>query len=94
MYQKKWIAYFMILPMLIFLSMFLFYPFLINIKNSFYHFENILDKTPIFIGIQNYKSMITDSIFIGSSENGLLGLYDGLIGHAGRKDSHGDDLRV
>lgn len=72
MYQKKWIAYLMIIPMLVFLTMFLFYPFMVNIINSFFKFESMLDKNPQFVGLLNYKAMFTDSTFIGSLINTLI----------------------
>ncbi len=72
MYRKKYVAYLMILPMLIFLFTFLFYPFFINIKNSFMKFESILDKNPTFIGFQNYISMFTDDTFVHSLVNTLI----------------------
>ncbi len=72
MYKKKWIAYVMIIPMLVFLSVFLLYPFWVNIKNSFYKFESMLDKNPVFIGLDNYKTMFTDKVFLGSFINTLI----------------------
>ncbi len=72
MYQKKWVAYLMIVPMLLFLFLFLFYPFFVNIRNSFYQFESMLDKNPHFIGLLNYKEMINDKTFIRSLTNTLI----------------------
>ncbi|MDD4001048.1 MAG: sugar ABC transporter permease [Bacilli bacterium] len=72
MYKNKWLAFLLLVPMLAFMIMFLFYPFAVNIYNSFFSFESILDKNPIFIGIANYKLMFNDSIFIGSLVNTLI----------------------
>jgi len=60
------------MPTLLILFMFLFYPFLVNIKNSFFKFESILDRNPFFVGISNYRKMFTDHIFIRSFSNTLI----------------------
>lgn len=73
MYRKNWIAYFFITPMLIFLFTFLFYPFIINIINSFYKYKSMLDPSPQFVWFDNYKKMFTDTIFYSALLNtGIL----------------------
>ncbi len=62
----------MIIPMLAFLFVFLFYPFFINIKNSFFEFDNMLDRNPSFIGVANYITMLNDDTFIRSLTNTLI----------------------
>jgi len=72
MYKKKWIAYLFIAPMLAFMFLFLFYPFLVNIVNSFFEFESILDQNPKFIGLGNYITMFTDKKFQTALVNTLI----------------------
>lgn len=72
MYKKKWIAYLFITPMLAFLFLFLFYPFIVNIVNSFFTFESILDKNPKYAGIRNYITMFTDKKFQTALINTLI----------------------
>lgn len=72
MYKKKWVAYVLILPMLIFMIVFLFYPFIVNIISSFFEYESMLDTNPSFVGINNYISMFTDKVFVGSLFNTLI----------------------
>ncbi|VEU79830.1 carbohydrate ABC transporter permease [Haploplasma axanthum] len=63
MYKKNGIAYLFIIPMLIFLVIFLIYPFAINIYNSFFRYTSILDRNPVFTGFNNYKELITSRQF-------------------------------
>ncbi len=63
MYKKKYIAYLLILPMLAFLVIFLFYPFIVNIKVSFYHYLHPFDVTPNFVGFGNFKTLFADRYF-------------------------------
>lgn len=72
MYKKKWVAYLFITPMLIFFIIFLFYPFLVNVYNSFFNYESILDKNPRFVGFGNYIKMFTDIKFQRSLINTLI----------------------
>ena len=63
LYKKKWPLIIFLVPSLIFLVMFLYVPFLQNIKNSLFDMT-----TPVllpgqewkFIGLENYKRMLTD----------------------------------
>ena len=71
MYKKKWIAYLFITPMLAFLLYF-FYPFIVNIYNSFFDYESILDKNPRYVGFDNYLTMFTDVKFQRSLINTLI----------------------
>jgi raffinose/stachyose/melibiose transport system permease protein len=58
--------------MLIFLIVFLFYPFIVNIYNSFFDYESILDINPDYIGFGNYINMLRDPKFIRSLINTLI----------------------
>lgn len=63
LYRKKWPLIIFLVPSLIFLLVFLYIPFINNIKNSLYDMT-----TPVllegqnwkFIGFDNYKRMLTD----------------------------------
>lgn len=63
LYKKKWPLLIFLVPGLLFMLVFLYIPFLENIKNSFYDMAAIV-KMPgtdwEFIGLDNYKRMFTD----------------------------------
>lgn len=62
-YKKKWPLIIFLLPSLIFLSVFLYIPFFNNIKNSLFDMTTpvVLDgQVWKFIGIDNYRRMLTD----------------------------------
>lgn len=63
LYRKKWLLIIFLVPSLIFLVIFLYIPFLNNIKNSLYDMTTpvlLQGQTWKFIGIENYKKMLTD----------------------------------
>lgn len=63
LYRKKWPLIIFLVPSLIFLVVFLYIPFLNNIKNSLYDMTTpvlLQGQTWKFIGIDNYKRMLTD----------------------------------
>lgn len=72
MYKNKLVAYVLLIPMLVFMIVFLFYPFGINVYNSFFRSESILDKSPTFIGLENYVDLFKDPLFTGSLVNTLI----------------------
>ncbi|GMQ59329.1 sugar ABC transporter permease [Vallitalea sediminicola] len=47
-----------LLPALIFLAVFMFYPFIMNFINSFYKSDGFLEST--FIGLDNYRRLLND----------------------------------
>lgn len=63
LYKKKWPLLIFLVPGLLFMLVFLYIPFLENIKNSFYNMTAVV-KMPgtdwKFIGWENYKRMFTD----------------------------------
>lgn len=62
-YKKKWPLIIFLLPSLIFLIVFLYIPFFNNIKNSLFDMTTpvVLDgQVWKFIGIDNYRRMLTD----------------------------------
>lgn len=63
LYRKKWPLIIFLVPSLIFLVVFLYIPFINNIKNSLYDMTTpvlLQGQTWKFIGIDNYKRMLTD----------------------------------
>lgn len=63
-------AYVLIVPLLVLLAVFILYPVLANIYVSFFKWKGI-DK-PVFIGLQNYRTMINDETFWVSIKNTLV----------------------
>lgn len=63
LYKKKWPLFLFLVPGLLFMLIFLYIPFVENIKNSFYNMPAIV-KMPgsewKFIGFDNYKRIFTD----------------------------------
>lgn len=63
LYKKKWPLMVFLVPGLLFMLIFLYIPFVENIKNSFYDMAAIV-KMPgtdwEFIGFENYKKLLTD----------------------------------
>lgn len=69
MYKNKALPYLFILPMLIFLGVFLIYPFAVNIYNSAFRFQHSLDTNPVFTGFDNYVELFKDPTFRHSFMN-------------------------
>lgn len=63
LYKKKWPLLIFLVPGLLFMVIFLYIPFLENIKNSFYDMPAVV-KMPgtewRFLGLDNYKRLFTD----------------------------------
>lgn len=63
LYKKKWPLILFLVPGLLFMLIFLYVPFVENIKNSFYDMTSVV-KMPgtewKFIGFDNYKRLLTD----------------------------------
>lgn len=72
MYKSKILPWLFLVPILLFIVIFLFYPFGINIYHSFFSFTSILDQNPTFIGFNNYTSLILDQTFITSFFNTVI----------------------
>ena len=63
LYRKKWPAIFFLVPGLLFLLVFLYIPFVENIKNSFFDMASVVrmqGQEFDFIGLENYKKLFTD----------------------------------
>lgn len=63
LYKKKWPLLIFLVPGILFMLIFLYIPFVQNIKNSFYDMTGIVKLPGMdwkFIGIDNYRKMFTD----------------------------------
>ena len=63
LYKKKWPLFLFLVPGLLFLLIFLYIPFVENIKNSFYDMASVVampGQELKFIGFDNYKRLLTD----------------------------------
>ncbi len=64
LYKKKWPLLIFVVPSLIFMLLFLYIPFIENIKNSLYDMTTIVELPGTkwrFIGLENYKKLLTDT---------------------------------
>lgn len=72
---KKYEHFFYIIPAILFILIFIYIPIVENFRYSFFKMNSYSDKM-IFIGIQNYKKIFSDSIFYTALKNN--GLYAGI----------------
>lgn len=70
--SKKWAPLFYMLPALLFILIFVYIPIIENFYYSFFKMNSYSDNV-IFVGLQNYKKIFSDSIFYTSLKNN--GLY-------------------
>ncbi len=69
MWQYKAI-YIMVIPVFIYFAIFTFYPLILGLIQSFQKVRLI--GAPSFVGLDNYKATLNDSIFIRSLRNSLV----------------------
>ncbi len=62
-YKNNKILAVFLLPTVILILTFLYYPFIANIKNSFFDMKNFIDPSTTFIGLENYKYLFEDPTF-------------------------------
>ncbi len=62
-YKNKKILIVFLLPTVLLIVGFLYYPFLANIKNSFFEMTSFVDQSSQFIGLENYRFMLKDPMF-------------------------------
>ncbi len=68
-YKDKKIVWIFLLPTVVLVSLFLYLPFLASISNSLYNIPNLAGTNKVFIGINNYKEMLTDPVIMTSVKN-------------------------
>ncbi|HHT39913.1 MAG TPA: sugar ABC transporter permease [Acholeplasmataceae bacterium] len=61
--------------MLLFLIVFLIYPFGVNVYNSFFKYKIVLDRNPIYIGLGNYQELILRRQFKGAIKNTFVLMF-------------------
>ena len=83
MYKSKILPWLFLSPLLLFVVIFLFYPFGVNIYNSFFKYTSILDQNPAFVGFNNYASLATDPTFIKAFSNTIILIFLVLIFQVG-----------
>ncbi|MDF2719117.1 MAG: transporter permease [Paenibacillus sp.] len=64
-------AWLLLLPSLLFLFLFTFYPIAKTIRLSFYQ-ADLASPEPIFVGLDNYSGLLADEVFAKVMSNNLL----------------------
>lgn len=71
--RREWTSYIFVIPSLIFVALFLFFPILYNFILSFKDVSLInINGKQQFIGIQNYIDILNDKVFYISISNSLI----------------------
>ncbi len=70
-YKNNKIMVFFLLPTLLLVVGLLYFPFVSNIKNSFFEMTSFTDTSATFIGFENYKYLFEDPMFKVSFVNTL-----------------------
>lgn len=79
MKKKNWVPYVLSIPFLVFTTIFVLYPTVQNFYISTLEWDGIGDK--VFVGLDNYKSMLTNSGFWESLWHTLVYAFFGVIGN-------------
>jgi multiple sugar transport system permease protein len=72
--------YLYLLPAVILLVMFLFVPIIMVIRYSFYN-NVIINHNPIWVGLANYKAVLSDDVFIKASKDTAVFVLLNVIFH-------------
>ncbi|MSS63400.1 carbohydrate ABC transporter permease [Velocimicrobium porci] len=75
LYKKKWPLIVFLIPGLIMMGVFLYYPFISNIGNSFYNMSSVVRMPGVelnFIGLENYKNLFKDPYIKIALKNSFL----------------------
>lgn len=71
--NKKLTCILLSTPFILFVGVFLLYPAVVNIYNSFFKFANRLDTNPTFVGFDNFAKLFADKDFWRALSNtGIL----------------------
>jgi len=71
-YKNKKIIWIFLFPTILFISLFLYLPFLASLFNSLYDIPNIAGIGKTFIGLKNYIELFEDPIIIDAIKNTLI----------------------
>lgn len=78
--KKKSTPYMYLLPTVILVCVLLIVPICMVIRYSF--FDNVIvNKNPVFVGLSNYKKVLTDSSFLTAIKNTLFFVIVSIIAH-------------
>lgn len=69
---NKWLNVLYILPILIFLGVFIYYSLFDTLITSFYKWNGISVENKLFIGLDNYVELFTDPIFYQAMKNTFI----------------------
>ena len=70
--QENIAAYLFLLPFLLFFVVFVLYPMFMCVRTSFFDATSGLDREDIFIGLENYKTLLQDEVFWIALKNTLI----------------------
>lgn len=76
----QWIAWLLVLPVLLIRGFTTIYPIFVTIKNSFFNIRS-LRGTSEFIGLNNYINMLSDEKFLTSIEFTLIFVISSMVLH-------------
>lgn len=82
-YKDKKIVWLFLLPTLAFLVLFLYGPFITGIGNSFCEFTDITGYGRVFVGLDNYKEMISDKHIHTALGNTFIMMFFTVVFEAG-----------
>ncbi|MFT3871279.1 MAG: sugar ABC transporter permease [Nocardioides sp.] len=68
--QRRWLTLVWVVPALVLLVVFVYYPIVDNIRLSFFSWS-AFSPAPEFVGLQNYKNMVDDPVFWRSLKNNV-----------------------
>lgn len=72
--SERYMGYLFVLPLMLFLGVFIFYPTVATVCYSFTRWNGI--KSPVWIGLQNFQRLLKDRIFWQALKNNItLALY-------------------
>jgi raffinose/stachyose/melibiose transport system permease protein len=75
LYKKKWPLIIFLIPGLLMMGIFLYYPFLKNLTNSVYQMSQVVrlkGNTWDYIGFENYKTLLTDPFIRIALKNSFI----------------------
>ncbi len=72
LFKRKSPLFIFLIPAFAFMTVFLFYPFLVNIYNSLCRITALGGKAGAFVGLANYKTMVSDPLIRTSLINTLI----------------------
>jgi len=68
--RRRWLTLGWVLPSLVLLAVFVYYPILDNIRLSFFSW-NAFSPAPEFVGLENYRTMFDDPVFWVALKNNV-----------------------